>query len=503
MSAMDKHNSFFTPPKNIKKRILELRKKPASHWEREGIEMKQQLAGFAKKNVPAYKKFTSGAEEKEPITSKDGYLKKFPYPALFPLGKLPTRGTIALTSGTTGKPFYFPRLPEHDAQYAYTAEILLRTQYSIENKKTLGLVCFGLGVWIGGIFTYKNFTDLAEKGDFPLTLLPIGPSIESTLATVKDIGDEYEQILLMGYPPFIKDVLDKGVEGGINWKTYNLKIMLAAEGVTEGFRKHITRTAKLRNPYSDISNIYGTVELGTMAYEGGICYLIRELIALHPSLQQDLLGEKGRMPTIAQYHPYLTHFEELNGELLGTGYGSAIPLVRYRFPDKGGVIGFSQMIAKFNQHGIDLLRLAKEKGLNESILHLPFVYVFERPNNTITFRGANIYADQIKDVIDRTHYAHLLTGRFSIEKNETRMLKQKWIIHLELMNGVKPLKTDAAMISKDVVAHLLKINTEFLDQYHSKKAGIAPVIKLYSHADKRFFARKGKQSWVSQVKSGK
>lgn len=500
---MDKHFSFFTPPKDIKKRILELRQKPASHWENKGAEMKQQLVDFAKMHVPAYVKFIREKKEREPITSKDEYLKKFPYPSLFPNGKLPMQGTIALTSGTTGKPFYFPRLPEHDAQYSYTAEILLRTQYAIQDKKTLGLVCFGLGAWIGGIFTYKNFTDLAEKGKLPLTLLPIGPSIESTIATIKDIGGEYEQILLMGYPPFIKDVLDKGVEEGINWKTYNLKIMLAAEGITEGFRKHITRTGKLRNPYSDISNIYGTVELGTMAYEGGLTYLIRELIALHPSLQQDLIGEKGRMPTIAQYHPYLTHFEELNGELFGTGYGSAIPLVRYRFPDKGGVISFSQMIAKFNQHGIDLLRLAKEKGLSESILHLPFVFVFERPNNTITFRGANIYADQIKDVIDRTHYSHLFTGRFSIEKNETRLLKQKWIIHLELMNGVKPLKTDAAMVSKEVVAHLLKINTEFLDQYNSKRTGIAPVVKLYSHADKRFFSRIGKQPWVSQVKSRK
>ena len=468
---------------------------------------------FTAANIPAYKKFlkikTTGRIvnvtelQRLPIVTKDEYLKKFAYRELFPGGKLSGQGTISLTSGTTGKPFYFPRLPEHDSQYAYTAEILLRTQFAIEKKRTLGVVCFGLGVWIGGIFTYKNFAAMAEKENLPLTLLPVGPNIDSTLAAIRDLAGEYDQVLLMGYPPFIKEVLDKGVREGVNWTKYNLKLLMAAEGFTEGFRHHIAQVAKLKNPYLDMCNIYGSVELGTMGYEGALSYLIREKISSIPQLQEELLGEKGRMPTIAQYHPYLSYFEERDGEVLCSGYASSIPLVRYRFPDRGGVIGFDQMVKTFKRHGIDILKEAARVGIAQSIVKLPFVYVFERPNNTITYRGANIYADQVKDVLDRAKYKSMLTGRFTIEKKESKLLRQKWVINAEVCSGMSASRSLSVTVADDVLKHLLRINTEFHDQYRSKKVGLAPEIKLHAYGAKKFFSRAGKQAWVMNDKNGK
>jgi phenylacetate-CoA ligase len=346
------------------------------------------------------------------------------------------------------------------------------------------------------MFTYKNFVSLAEKNGMPLTLLPIGPNIASTISAIKDLGKGYDQILLMGYPPFIKEVLDRGGEEGINWGQYNMKLLMAAEGFTEGFRHHVARVAKLQNPYRDMCNIYGSVELGTMGYEGALSYFIREHIAKYPALETELLGERGRMPTIAQYHPYLSYFEEVEGEVLCSGYASAIPLLRYRFPDRGGVIGFDRMIETFKRHGIDLIKLARRAGIEGTILRLPFVYVFERPNNTITYRGANIYADQVKDVLDKATYKTLLTGRFTIEKKESKLLRQTWVINIELKEGVKPAQTLNTSIAAGVLKHLLTINTEFADQYRSKKSGLTPTIRLHKFGAKKYFSRTGKQAWV-------
>lgn len=506
---MDKY-IFFTPPKNIDTRISELQKKPSQFWEEKGKSMALGIYKYVKTSVPAYKRFLGNSIKNDvqkieqftkiPPTSKGNYIKSFSFDTLFPNSMVTFNGTISSTSGTTGEPCYFPRSLEQDLQYAYTAEIILRTQFNVHKQKTLGLVCFGLGAWIGGIFTYKNFTSVAEKGNYPLTLLPIGPNMDLTLAAIENMGGHYDQVILMGYPPFVKDVLEKGKQKGIHWGNYNIKILMAAEGITEGFRKHIAAIAELRNPYADMCGIYGSVELGTMAYEGALSYLLRAELALHPKLQFQLFKENGRMPTLAQYHPYLSYFEEYNRELLCTGYGSSIPLLRYSFPDSGGVISFDEMVRAFKEYGIDILLLAQSQGITGTILKLPFVYVFERPNNTISYRGANIHADQLKDVLDRKKLERFVTGRFTIEKKESLLLKQKWVINIELKEfvEVKKLSRLRAEIAREAVKHLLNINSEFLDQYKSKRSGMTPVVKLFEYQSKTFFSRNGKQQWVSK-----
>ena len=151
---------FFNPPKSLDKSLKDLKTKSAIFWERQGDTMAIKLFKFIAKNVPAYQKLLkehginpnsikSVADFKKlPITDKDTYLRKFKFSDLLPYRDFSKITTFSATSGSTGESFYFPRGEEHDAQYAYVAELFLRNQFEIDQHKTLGIIGFGLGIWI-------------------------------------------------------------------------------------------------------------------------------------------------------------------------------------------------------------------------------------------------------------------------------------------------------------------------------------------------------------------
>ncbi len=85
------------------------------------------------------------------------------------------------------------------------------------------------------------------------------------------------QTSLRRYPPFIKDVIDEGIAHSINWKSFQIKIIFAAETFSEKFREHIMTSTGITDPYRHIMNIYGTADLGTMAIETPLSILLRKL----------------------------------------------------------------------------------------------------------------------------------------------------------------------------------------------------------------------------------
>jgi phenylacetate-CoA ligase len=134
------------------------------------------------------------------------------------------------------------------------------------NKSTLVLVCFGMGVWIGGVITYQAFKAISERG-YPMTILTPGVNKREIFEALKNIGPKYDQVIMCGYPPFMKDVVDEAKLHGINWHHYNVKMVFAAEAFSEKFREYIMRKVGMKNPYRDTMNIYGSADLGTMASE--------------------------------------------------------------------------------------------------------------------------------------------------------------------------------------------------------------------------------------------
>jgi phenylacetate-CoA ligase len=102
---------------------------------------------------------------------------------------------------------------------AFRFEQVLRDAFRAHEIPTLGVVCFALGSWVGGLYTTFACRHIASKG-YPLTLVTPGNNKAEILRAVRTLGPHFRQIVLFGYPPFLKDVIDAGVADGLAWPRY-------------------------------------------------------------------------------------------------------------------------------------------------------------------------------------------------------------------------------------------------------------------------------------------
>ncbi len=498
---------IFTLPKSIDDCLKDLKTEDASKWEKAGKKRVMELYTFVSENVPAYRKLMKerGIRPEEiqdtesfkrlPVIDKDSYLRKYDYLDLFPNRDLSKATTFSATSGSTGEPFFFPREEAHDEQNEYTGAIFLKNQFELDTKSTLAIISFGMGVWIGGILNYKYLNQIAKKGS-KLAVVPVGTHVEIFLNTVKKFGKHYDQLLLIGYPPLIKDIIDRGKDYDISWKDYNIKILTAAEGFSEKFRDYLVKKAHIKNPLTDIINIYGTVELGGMGNETALTTLIRKAAQKNKKVFKTIFPDAATMPTLVQYHPDIVYFEEVNGELVASAYGSSIPLLRYRFPDKGGVVPFNEMIKRFESAGVDILKEAKDAGIADYILKLPFAYVYERSDGAVSLVGIDIYAQWIKDALYAKELESFVTGKFHIIKKEDKKFNAFVEICVELKKDTEPNGDIAEKVGSVVADTLKKESTEFNHLYATSPEKVAINILLSEYGAKPYFGGTGKHKWV-------
>jgi phenylacetate-CoA ligase len=265
--------------------IEDLRRKNEKYWILRGQKAALSLFKLMSRKVPAYKDFLKKNHVNPskinsfsdfqfvPTISKDNYLRKYSRSSVCWDGNFKNNNwVISTTSGSTGEPFYFPRSSEQDKQYALLAELYLKTNFQIDKKSTLYINAFALGVWIGGLFTYQAIKLIADTGQYHLSIINPGLNKNEILNAIKKFGGKFDQIIIGGYPPFVKEVLDEGLEKKINWKKDKLRFVFSAESFTENFRDYILNQAGLSNPYLSTLNHYGTVDQGTLAYETPIAY---------------------------------------------------------------------------------------------------------------------------------------------------------------------------------------------------------------------------------------
>ncbi|HEV3245107.1 MAG TPA: hypothetical protein VG102_02015 [Candidatus Paceibacterota bacterium] len=457
-------------------------------------------------DVPAYKKFLKARSltpsaiksiadiDRIPSMGKDSYLRAYAYKDLFWGGALKVPHVMTSTSGSTGEPFYFARSYTVDEQSALVHERFFLQSNLSKTKPTLVVVCFGMGVWIGGLITYQAFQLLGKRGH-PISVITPGINKNEILKVLQRLAPEYDQLILAGYPPFIKDVLDEAAAAGISLKKYKMAIVFAAEAFTERFREYIAWKAGIKDPLRDTMNIYGSADLGTMAAETPLSILIRRLALSHQGLYKELFGDISKTPTLAQYTPEFTHFEAADGQLLVTG-DSAMPLCRYLIGDNGGVYEFADFKNAFKRHGIDLQKQMRSNGIEPALTQLPFVYVYERSDLSTTLYGLQIYPETIRESLLAETYTPFLTGRFTLMTKFNDEHDQFLEINLELHKDKEASKALAAQLGADMVKNLREKNGEFRELHDFLGERAVPRLVFWPHEDPLYFRRDIKQKWV-------
>jgi phenylacetate-CoA ligase len=194
--------------------------------------------------VPAYRTFLAeqGIDSKEiqsceqftslPLVTKDNYLQRYQLSELCYDGILTNCDMIAVSSGSTGQPSFWPRFVTDELQIATRFEQVFHDSFEADRRSTLAVVCFALGTWVGGMYTASCCRYLAGKG-YSITVVTPGNNKDEIFRVVRELGDRFEQVVLLGYPPFLKDVIDSGRKQGVDWMRYRIKLVMAGEVFSE------------------------------------------------------------------------------------------------------------------------------------------------------------------------------------------------------------------------------------------------------------------------------
>lgn len=487
----------------------DLKAKPESHWQQRGEKMALELFHHMSQRVPAYKDFlkNNGFDPKSvrtiddfqqvPLIDKDNYLRKYPMEQLCWDGNFDkNRWVISATSGSTGEPFYFPRTDLQDELYATTAELYLRENFQIQDKSTLYVNAFAMGIWIGGVFTYEAIHRVAQKG-YHLSIITPGVHKAEVVNSIRKLGAKFDQVIIGCYPPMLRDIIDMGIKEGLDWGDYNLGIVFSAEGFSEEFRDHIAERAHLSDIYKSTLNHYGTVDLGTMSHETPLSILLRRQGLEDRELFKDLFGEITKQPTVTQYMPEMFYFESVGSQVVCSAYGG-LPLVRYDLKDRGGVLNLSEARQIYQARGKDLSRELEKAGIADTAWNLPLVYLYERSDFSVTFIGAQVYPEEIRRVLLHKEFHDHLTGKLTLEVDTDENMNSRLVVHIELKHGQEASDVPTGALEEAIKNTLIKENTEYASNYSSYGDKIRPNVKLWPYEHPTHFSGKGKQKWVKK-----
>jgi phenylacetate-CoA ligase len=481
--------------------------KKAAFWNREREKKLLDLFRYTVKRVPAYRKFLTqkGIDPKKiktytdfqavPSMSKKDYLRAHPLNELCIDGRLDRPLVFTSTSGSTGEPFYFPRSSLLDEQFSRYCEAFFKNTY-VKNQSTLVIIGFGMGVWIGGLITYEAFNRMSQRG-MPLSVITPGVNKKEIYDAMRNIAPEYDRIILCGYPPFIKDVIDDGKANGVDWKKHNMKLLFAAESFSEKFRDYLARMTGMKSVTKDTMNIYGSADLGGMAQETPIAILARRLALKNKAIYKKLFNEATRLPTLAQYNPHFINFESQDKRIFVSGMNS-LPLVRYEIGDNGGTLSFDEVEKIFKSEGIDLRAEARMLGVEKTVNEWPFVYVYERTDLSTKLYGAIIYPEYVKAGLEHPVFENLVTGKFAMSTRYDQKQDEYLEINIELKSNIEPTDDLNKQLTQAISVSLKENSAEHANNVAMLGAKVEPRIVFWPHEHSDYFRPGIKQKWVKK-----
>ena len=477
-----------------------LKTMPAEGWERAGEAKALRLFRAMAERVPAYKDFLKKHKVRPesiktikdftqiPQTTKENYIKKYSAAQRSWDGTLAGHTILALSSGTSGEPTMWPRGAAHEREALLIHELLLTDLYKVDTYRTLMVIGFPMGMYVSGVAT--TIPSLLAAFKHPnLTIATIGYNKESALELVKTVGVDYEQVLLVGHPFYVKDLIETGSSRGIEWEKLNVRTMMCSEGFNELWREYVAGTAGIKDASTSVFNTYGSSEFLLVGLETPLSIRIRAAAEKVSGLSASVFGTN-LTPNLFQYNPLMRYLEvDPTGDLLVTA-DTGIPLVRFNQHDAGGIISQKEMYTRLGDNAKDVLK----KG--EPAWNLPFVTLYDRSDRTLVFYAANIYPEHISAALNSSNLLSKLTGRFEMEKKPLINMDQYMEIHIEMREEVLPEEIVVPTLQQHIVKTLEQVNREYLFLRGNLKKDMLPKITLHPHGSAPHFDRAGKPRFI-------
>jgi phenylacetate-CoA ligase len=430
-------------------------------------------AHHAARQVPAYREHLQAhgidpsrmpAFRELPETDKATYVDRWSIAERCLDGVIPLLGTtIDESSGSTGTPYNWVRSAEERRHVRRMIAFFAR--YAFGDQPLVVLNAFSMGAWATGLTTAIA---LESNGLVKAT----GPAVDKILGTMRELGPGY-RYLVVGYPPFLKLLLDEGDADGFDWSRYEMHALLGGEGNSEALRSYLGR--RFRSVFSG----YGAtdVEIG-LAAETPVSIAIRQLVGRRPEIADALFGESERSPMVFQYNPLLHHIEtNASGELLFTvtRHATLAPKVRYNVHDEGGVIRHDDVRDRLAAFGVELDSLASTRRRQ---VRMPFLYVFGRKDSTVSVMGANIYPGDIEAAIYRDPALAERVLSFRLSLSEARPGETRPRVDVQLARGVATDELRADLLSA-IQSQLATQNRDYQEAMREHPRLMVPLVEVH------------------------
>lgn len=414
-----------------------------------------------------------------PLMTKADYVRAFPLGERVRGGDLASCSMVAVSSGSTGVPTYWPRRTVDEQTISARFDAVFRDAFHTDRHSTLAVICFPLGTWVGGMFTTSCVRLLADQGCRILTVTP-GNNPEEILRVVGDLAPQFDQTVLCGYPPFLKGVVDAGTARGLRWADHRLRLVMAGEVYSEDWRSLMGDRLGIDDIVESSAALYGTADAGVLGNETPLSVTIRRWLATHPDVARDLFGES-RLPTLVQYDPAVRDFEVIDGTLAFSG-DNGVPLIRYHIADTGGVATYEDLLTLCRSHDFDPLSALPA----DTVVHeLPFVWVFGRLDFTVSFFGANVFPENVTIGLEQEGIREWVTGKFVMESREDDDGDRHLHVTVELAIGEEATDERTAAVAASIRSHTERVNSEFANYVPAERR--TPTVHLLPHGHPDWF----------------
>jgi phenylacetate-CoA ligase len=393
-----------------------------------------------------------------PTTDKHGYIERFPLPEICLDGTLAGKHVICRSSGSSGEPVYWPQIPDQERNTERWVLDDLEALLAVSREPALAVVSLGLGAWISGELVTWSLRNVGMTSG-AITLTTPGYNLEETVKILGRFSPLFPQTVLFSYPPFAKSILEAALGRGIPIPRLRIRLRLAGEGYSERYRDHVM--GLLGYGERDACRIwsgYASTDFGRAGKETPLCVAVKRLLHRSGSVQK-VFGTSV-IPSVNQFDPRGFYLEEVDGELVITRL-QGVPLVRYRTGDRGRILPCSEVLERMRGAGLDPESYLRENAPDLArIDDRPFVLVEGRADGGVTFFGANIIVEQVRDCIESDPtLSSLLTGAFQIHKSDDAALTPVLDLCLEALG--EPGHLDPGEAARLVAKQLAARSSEY------------------------------------------
>lgn len=342
---------------------------------------------------------------------------------------------------------------------------VFRGNFGSDRRSTLLVVGFTMGNWIAGKYISQLTRALRARGHKISAVVP-GTDAVAVLTSIAAMKSGYDQIIFTGYPPFVRDVLDRAAPGQL---PPDLKLLLAGDNITEEWRDHTLERIGKASQADQICLIYGTIDAGIVGHETPTTIAVRRLARDDPRLSAQLFGADNRLPILVEYDPRLRHGQfdhEERTELIGAGTsleGSGSSVARLVSPEE-----LSEVLC---QSGHQLPVYTSYAGAE-------FFATYRRSDYAASFYSVKLYSEDIRSALQAGGIKDTVSGKFVLSTKTNEMAAQTLGLHVELRTSARPPDDFREFLRKHVTAVLDRTNHAYRQLHATIGAAAEPIITL-------------------------